>query len=167
MTPVLDTGFSNRRDAFPRVRRIPKVSSMSDQPSLPQRKSPATAPIVDIGNRSNLIFITVCTKNRAPILANEATHNILNEAWRDADAFYVGRYIILPDHIHLFCAPAVFPPHPFTNGSNIGKHWRRNNGPLMSRSLFGKNLVGTGNCDLASPILRNGNMYPATQFATN
>lgn len=92
------------------VRRIPKISSMSDKPSLPQRKSPAKAPIVDIGNRSNLIFITVCTKNRAPILANEATHNILKEAWRNADAFHVGRYIILPDHIHLFCAPAEFPP---------------------------------------------------------
>ena len=94
------------------VRRTPKAPKMPDKPSLPQRKSPAKAPIIEIGNRSNLIFITVCTKNRAPILANETAHHILLDASRAADAFYVGNYMILPDHIHLFCAPAVFPPRP-------------------------------------------------------
>ncbi|MGJ8652148.1 MAG: REP-associated tyrosine transposase [Opitutaceae bacterium] len=94
------------------VRRMPKAPNMPDKPNLPMRKSPAKAPIVDIENRSNLIFITVCTKDRAHILANEDAHRILQRAWRDADAFHVGRYIILPDHIHLFCAPAEFPVRP-------------------------------------------------------
>ena len=27
------------------------------------------------------------------------------DVWRRANAWHVGRYIIMPDHIHLFCAP--------------------------------------------------------------
>jgi len=30
-------------------------------------------------------------------------------ACRDADAWSVGRYMIMPDHVHLFCAPARYP----------------------------------------------------------
>jgi putative transposase len=52
-----------------------------------------------------LIFVTVCTARRKPILANAATHEVVRAAWGVADAWAVGRYVILPDHIHLFCAP--------------------------------------------------------------
>jgi REP element-mobilizing transposase RayT len=27
------------------------------------------------------------------------------DAWRKANAWIVGRYVIMPDHVHLFCAP--------------------------------------------------------------
>jgi putative transposase len=33
-------------------------------------------------------------------------------SWRDAASWNVGRYVILPDHVHPFCAPAVFPGRP-------------------------------------------------------
>jgi len=29
----------------------------------------------------------------------------LLEAWTEADAWLIGAYVIMPDHIHLFCAP--------------------------------------------------------------
>ena len=70
------------------------------------RKHPARQPIVDIGQRSNIVFVTVCTKDRRHILDNETSHHLLVSAWEEADAWRVGRYIILPDHVHLFCAPA-------------------------------------------------------------
>ena len=76
--------------------------------SLPERKRPARQPVYDYDNRSNIVFVTVCTKNRKPILACREVHALLLASWRQADHFIVGRYVVMPDHIHLFCAPARF-----------------------------------------------------------
>jgi len=75
---------------------------------LPERDRPAQQPVYDVGNRSNIIFVTVCTKNRQKVLANDAMHELLQDAWQQADHFVVGRYMLLPDHIHLFCAPGKY-----------------------------------------------------------
>ena len=32
-------------------------------------------------------------------------HDALVQAWAEANAWMVGAYVIMPDHIHLFCAP--------------------------------------------------------------
>ena len=32
-------------------------------------------------------------------------HAILRSAWLEADAWAVGSYVLMPDHLHLFCAP--------------------------------------------------------------
>ncbi len=74
---------------------------------LPDRKTPAHQPVFDHGNRSSIIFVTVCTKERKPILANTEVHKLLLESWQLANHYMIGRYVIMPDHIHLFCAPAV------------------------------------------------------------
>ena len=29
------------------------------------------------------------------------------ESWRSADHWRVGKYVIMPDHIHFFCAPGI------------------------------------------------------------
>ncbi|WP_269539892.1 REP-associated tyrosine transposase [Cerasicoccus fimbriatus] len=73
---------------------------------LPDRKRPARQPIYDQFNRANIIFLTVCTAQRKPILANHAAHERLRQCWQEADHWRVGRYVIMPDHIHLFCSPA-------------------------------------------------------------
>jgi len=52
-----------------------------------------------------IIFLTVCTKNRSPWLACDQAHLGLLQAWQEADAWMVGRYVLMPDHLHLFCAP--------------------------------------------------------------
>ncbi|MBK7978132.1 MAG: transposase [Deltaproteobacteria bacterium] len=53
-----------------------------------------------------MLFVTTCTRDRRPILANEPAHGLLREGWSLARTWRVGRYVIMPDHIHLFCAPA-------------------------------------------------------------
>ena len=52
-----------------------------------------------------IIFLTVCSHKKQPVLASPEMHNALIKAWNEADHWIVGRYVILPDHIHLFCAP--------------------------------------------------------------
>jgi putative transposase len=54
-------------------------------------------------------FVTVCTKDRKPILANPDSARALKEAWSKESEWSVGQYVIMPDHVHLFCAPATDP----------------------------------------------------------
>jgi putative transposase len=52
-------------------------------------------------------FVTACTDRRQPILAAAAIADILTGEWRAAHerhGWLVGRYVILPDHVHFFCA---------------------------------------------------------------
>ncbi len=54
---------------------------------------------------SPIIFLTCCTKDRRACLAQDLVHDTLRSAWAQADRWRVGRYVIMPDHLHLFCAP--------------------------------------------------------------
>ena len=55
-----------------------------------------------------IYFITTCTAARRPLLANEAVDRILRDefaAAADRYGWLVGRFTIMPDHLHVFCAP--------------------------------------------------------------
>jgi len=55
-----------------------------------------------------LIFLTACVYNRRSVLANAASHTTLRAIWsRSAaiDGWYVGSYLLMPDHVHLFAQP--------------------------------------------------------------
>ena len=69
------------------------------------RQHPAHHPAVEWGQQSIVIFVTVCTKNRRAVLANETFHATLCAVWSAAREWWVGRYVIMPDHVHFFCAP--------------------------------------------------------------
>jgi len=71
---------------------------------LPQRKNPASGVHVQLG-QSNIILLTIATEKRKPWLANETAHQLLRETWSEARAWLVGDYLLMPDHLHLFCAP--------------------------------------------------------------
>jgi REP element-mobilizing transposase RayT len=57
------------------------------------------------GHPSPIVFLTCCTKNRRSCLDQQRVHDALCEAWQRADQWQVGRYVLMPDHVHLFCAP--------------------------------------------------------------
>ena len=71
----------------------------------PGRHQPVHWPHGEPGNRSVIIYVTVCTKDRRPILANADAVAAIRRAWEEADAWVIGRYVILPDHLHFFCSP--------------------------------------------------------------
>ena len=52
---------------------------------------------------SGIVFLTVCAQGRRPLLNQRDAPEILKAAWQQADAWAVGRYVVMPDHIHLFC----------------------------------------------------------------
>ena len=54
----------------------------------------------------SIIFVTVCTKFRLRVLADSYVHEILVAFWKDSSQWVVGRYVVMPDHIHLFVRAA-------------------------------------------------------------
>ena len=86
----------------------------------PSRKHPAHPPVVESFNRSVIVYVTVCTKDRHPVPANPFMHELLCRAWEGADRWRVGRYVVMPDHIHLFCAPGTWPP---TSVKKWAEYW--------------------------------------------
>ena len=54
-----------------------------------------------------IYFMTTCTSKRQRVLANDQAAQILRDQFAQAPRRYgwrIGRYVIMPDHIHLFCA---------------------------------------------------------------
>ena len=52
-------------------------------------------------------FVTACTRDRRSLLAQEAAAAVLRREWASASArhgWLIGRYVIMPDHVHFFCA---------------------------------------------------------------
>jgi REP element-mobilizing transposase RayT len=55
-----------------------------------------------------IYFITTGTEQRRRILAQDSVAKILIDEWRTGSqrhSWLVGRYVIMPDHVHFFCAP--------------------------------------------------------------
>ena len=73
------------------------------------RRHPVHFPTVERHNTADILLVTVCTKNRKPILANQAVFDLLQRVWREAESWQVGRFVLMPDHLHVFCSPAEMP----------------------------------------------------------
>lgn len=71
---------------------------------MPIRRRPIHKPVVD-RNGPVIVFLTVCTQDRRPILARDDAAAVVVAAWRAATAWAVGRYVVMPDHIHCFRTP--------------------------------------------------------------
>ena len=74
-----------------------------DEGTLRTRKHPAHG-VLFVDGQPTIIFDTICSKGRARWLANDAVHQLLRDVWQEADAWWLGRYVIMPDHIHFFAA---------------------------------------------------------------
>ena len=57
---------------------------------------------------SPIYFITVCIAGRRKILAAPASAKLLIESWNatpEKHGWVIGRYVIMPDHVHFFARP--------------------------------------------------------------
>ena len=66
-----------------------------------------------------LYFITFCTYDRRPVLANDLFHYRFVEYLKDKSVKGIacGEYVIMPDHVHLFLR---IDPHRFELGKTMG-----------------------------------------------
>jgi hypothetical protein len=70
----------------------------------PGRHTPAHGVKLSLAGPT-IVLLTVNTKDRVPWLAQAVVHDSLREIWHETDAWLVGDYVLMPDHLHLFCAP--------------------------------------------------------------
>jgi putative transposase len=82
------------------------TSKMSDEREI-SRHRPADYRAPSLSATRELLFVTAVTKDRKAILARPEIHKLLRDTWQSAEAWLVGRYIIMPDHVHFFCAPGT------------------------------------------------------------
>src|SRR5262245_16384130 len=69
------------------------------------RHTPALGAHIFLG-QPNIFFVTVNAKDAVPWMANATVQNSLADIWStEATAWLVGYYLVMPDHIHLFCTP--------------------------------------------------------------
>lgn len=87
------------------------------------------------------------------MLANQDMHESILQAWSTAGHWLVGRYVILPDHIHLFCAPGIHPAQPLLNWVRFWKALVAKSTEAGAGSLWEKNFWDTQ--------LRHGDSYAA------
>jgi len=72
-----------------------------------------------------IYFVTTCTYRRNAILASEHVAKILIHEWssaRERHGWTIGRYVIMPDHVHFFCAPEL-DAKPLSNLIGFWKEW--------------------------------------------
>lgn len=54
-------------------------------------------------------FITICVQHRRKWLASVEMHEVLRTHWAKSLDLYgwaIGSYVVMPDHVHFFCADA-------------------------------------------------------------
>ena len=83
------------------------------------RKHPTHKVIIN-DNKPTIVYLTVCTKARRNWLATPDVHYLLQSTWTKATAWLTGRYVIMPDHIHLFAAPGKME----IDFDNWVKYWK-------------------------------------------
>jgi REP element-mobilizing transposase RayT len=72
-----------------------------------------------------IYFVTTCSHLRKPILASEPLVQVLIKEWQDArerHGWAIGRYVIMPDHVHFFCA-AELDAKPLSIFIGFWKEW--------------------------------------------
>jgi putative transposase len=86
----------------------PSVLEQDAQKRVPpasDRKHPIHLAPREKHNRAIIIYVTACTAKRRKILASPRVHEAIIGAWLKASNWLVGRYVVMPDHVHFFCAP--------------------------------------------------------------
>lgn len=80
--------------------------------------------LVRVWTEQPIYFITTCTYRRKPILTLPQNADILASEWqsaRERHGWAVGRFVIMPDHVHFFCAPE----HDAKTLSDFVGAWKR------------------------------------------
>jgi REP element-mobilizing transposase RayT len=119
---------------------------MNEPLQEPGRKQLPHLPLLECPNQSIVQFVSCNVAGRRSLLANAEIHQLLIEAWRKADYWLVGRYVIMPDHLHLFCAPVKIPAAPLKRWmefwrADVTRHWPHpEEKPIWQKDFFDRQL---------------------------
>lgn len=75
-----------------------------DRSARPKRRHPAHGVHIS-PSKPTIVYVTICCQDRVPWLATEHHHTLLRNIWQDNSHWIVGRYVLMPDHLHLLASP--------------------------------------------------------------
>lgn len=64
--------------------------------------------LTNVWVQNPIYFVTACTSKRRPILTTHGIPDLLVDSWNvspEINGWVVGRYVIMPDHVHFFATP--------------------------------------------------------------
>jgi putative transposase len=124
-----------------------RISEMESRPNLePGRGRLPHLASICAPNLSIIQFVTVNVKARRPLLAKADIRDLLLECWKKADLWVVGRFVLMPDHIHLFCAPKQLTPTALKAWvyfwrAEATRHWpREDEKPIWQKDFHDRQL---------------------------
>jgi REP element-mobilizing transposase RayT len=119
---------------------------MNEPSKEPGRKQlPHLSPL-KISNQTIIQFVSLKVARQRPLLTNPRIHQLLVESWRKADHWIIGRYVVMPDHVHFFCAPLKVPFTPLKRWmefwrAEVTRHWPRPlEKPIWQKDFFDRQL---------------------------
>jgi putative transposase len=110
------------------------------------RQHPVHQPLHERYNVPVIVFVTVCSKGHKRIFADPGAQRTIQAAWLGSRNWLVGRYVLMPDHVHLFCGPAALAPESLQNWvafwkSSAARHWPRpHDAPIWQRHCWDTQL---------------------------
>ena len=127
-------------------RHLPHVSSFRDNP---------------------IVFFTTCTHKRRKLLACVQSHAILRGLWErsaERDGWWVGHYILMPDHVHFFARRAI-NAQPMAKWMQMWKSVssRELEARWILRRLSGNRSISIGICGRKRIMGRNGITWSKTR----
>jgi REP element-mobilizing transposase RayT len=112
----------------------------------PERESLPHLPVRDRVNQSIIQYVTLSVARRRSLLSRRDAAAVILAAWAKASSWRVGRYVIMPDHLHLFSAPATMPAEPLKAWllfwrAEVSRHWPRvAEKPIWQKDFFDRQL---------------------------
>ena len=94
---------------------------------------------VYVSERAPVFFLTCCVRGRSPLLASADALDILLDGWRGAPERFgwaVGRYVVMPDHVHFFASPSVDEAKTLSIFVGSWKSWTRKEMRALIYSSF-------------------------------
>jgi REP element-mobilizing transposase RayT len=119
---------------------------MQPPASVSGRKPLPHLPSKDLVNQSIIQYVSMNVAQRRPLLANTVASGVILAVWEKANNWLVGRYVLMPDHLHLFCAPATFPPMPLKEWAlfwraEVTRNWPfQDQKPIWQKQFFDRQL---------------------------
>src|SRR5581483_1799480 len=106
------------------------------------RKHPPHHPFVERHNEPIIVFLTVCSKDRKPVLASADVMPVLENAWENAHSWLVGRYVFIRTMFISFARRAQFHQSRWSNWFATGKLWLQETGRAQVNIPFGNAIFG-------------------------
>ncbi len=121
-----------------------------------QRKHLRRLPEVFDCDSPPLYFITVCAHGRRRRLAQREVAEVLHRVFERTElqwGWAVGRYVIMPDHVHFFAGPSSPEAKPL---SDFIRDWKKWTTRELSRLQYGSRIWQR---EFFDHLLRSGESY--------